>query len=206
MRAWRSWWSSEAHLPPYLLPYYCFRVVEVKSGPSAVIVNPWWPRTLHIENIFGCMLWCLFPSCCVFGRLVMRKVLGNHAPLLLIKAFKHSCVCFVSSLYVVSSCDERVFWACPFTSPPHKGVQAFVFAFLSPSLYVRPSCNKGVFERAHAPLLLIKVYKHSCLYSLLAPFLVRSASCDEGAFRACPYTPPPHKGVWAFMNVFSSFP
>ena len=124
---------------------------------------------MHIENIFGCMLWCLFPSCCVFGRLVMRKVLGNHAPLLLIKAFKHSCVCFVSSLYVVSSCDERVFWACPFTSPPHKGVQAFVFAFLSPSLYVRPSCNKGVFERAHAPLLPIKVYGHSFLWSRSLP-------------------------------------
>ena len=75
---------------------------------------------------------CILCVPCAFSRLVTRRVSGNNAPLLLIKAFKHLCVVFVYSLCIQSSCDEEGFGK-PCTSPPHKGVWAFVnvYYFLS---------------------------------------------------------------------------
>ena len=51
-----------------------------------------------------------------------------HAPILLIKTYKHSCLCF----------RPLVRSACPWTSPPHKGVRAFVN--MCSSSLVRSSC------------------------------------------------------------------
>ena len=42
-----------------------FCVVELESGPSVAIVNPWWPRALHKENILGVY-------CSVSSLLVVR--------------------------------------------------------------------------------------------------------------------------------------
>ena len=63
----------------------------------------------------------------MFGRILTRERFGcAHASLLLIKAYEHFVRVFMSSLYVRSYCDEGPFRACPCTSPPHKGVRAFV--------------------------------------------------------------------------------
>ena len=77
---------------------------------------------------------------------------------------------FVSSLCVQTACDGEGFGK-PCTSPPHKGVRAFVCMFLS--LACAFGClMTGKVSGNHAPLPFTKVFKHLCLcVSLL---LVRS--------------------------------
>ena len=114
---------------------------------------------------------CVLCLPCKFSRLVTKEHFGHaHAPLLLVKVYEHSSMCFVSSLYVRPSWDEGAFRGCPCTSPPYKGVRAFVFVYSSPSLYVRPSCEEGVLGHAPTHVLFIKAYKH--LRMCLLPFLV----------------------------------
>ena len=100
---------TNSYLRPSLLYHSClFDIVD--TGLSATIVNPLWLWSLYQENILGCMLWCLFPCvftspfCCAFSRVVSMKHFGRaHAPLLLINAYRHSCLCSRPLLVVHSA-------------------------------------------------------------------------------------------------------
>ena len=104
---------------------------------------------------------CILCVPCAFSRLVTRRVSGNNAPLLLIKAFKHLCVVFVYSLCIQSSCDEEGFGK-PCTSLPHKGVWASVCMFLSLAC-VFGCLVMGKVSGNHALVLLIKAFRLLCL-------------------------------------------
>ena len=65
-------------------------------------------------------------------------------------------------------CDEGAFRACPCTSPRHKDVRAFV-CVLVPSLYVGRLVTRERFGHAHAPLFVLKTYKHLWLCSRPLP-------------------------------------
>ena len=107
-----------------LITYILFQLAPSPFTPWNISRQQWKYVLLPPSNN---LCFCSRPLPCPFGRLVTREHFGcAHAPLLLIKAYGHSCVCFVSSLYVRSSCDEGAFRTCPCTSLPHKGVRAFV--------------------------------------------------------------------------------
>ena len=85
-----------------------------------------------------------------------------HAPLLLIKAYEHLCVCLC-----LPCTFDRLVTRGPFglAHAPLlliKAYEHFVREFCV-FLVRSTSCHEGAFRRAHAPLLLIKPYGHSCL-------------------------------------------
>ena len=105
---------------------------------------------------------CVFLSLrCVFGLLVIGTISGNHASLLLMKEFRHSCVCvLLSCLCVCASCDGEGFGIT--CTSPHKCVRIFMCVFLC--LACAFGCLvMGKVSGNHALVLLIKAFRLLCL-------------------------------------------
>ena len=81
------------------------------------------------------------------------------------------------------SCDKGAFQACPCTSPPHKGIWAFVCVFCVFLVRLVVLWRGDRFGRAHAPPLLIKAFGLPCLCSRPLPCAF-GRLVMRGSFRA----------------------